>query len=177
MQPVTETWSSHIRMVTVIQSVCPSTEIKFGKHLRCFEVGRVVFSGKCGACGISLLFSCAKGPAWYHCLWFGGQALHWVMSTFQLLLNPLRSTRQYGFPPQQFNDWPRSGMSNRWWQVMFTVYFCLWVWPVAGIKDPWSALLQLTHTKRMQMEWHANTLTISKYHMLSITILANGIRL
>ena len=31
-QPVTKTWSSHIRMVTVIQSVCPSTEIKFGKH-------------------------------------------------------------------------------------------------------------------------------------------------
>ena len=73
VQPVTETRSSHIRMVTVIQSVCPSTEIKFRKHLRCFEVGRVVFSGKCGAYGINLLFSCAKGPAWYHCLWFGGQ--------------------------------------------------------------------------------------------------------
>ena len=71
----TETRSSHIRTVTVIQSVCPSTEIKSGKHLRCFEVGRVVFSGKCGAYGISLLLSCAKGPAWYHCLWFGGWAL------------------------------------------------------------------------------------------------------
>ena len=123
VQLVTETQSSHIRMVTVIQSVCPSTEIKFGKHLRCFEVGSVVFSGKCGAYGISLLFSCAKGPAWYHCLWFGGRALHWVMSTFQLLLNLLRGTRQYGFPPQQLNDGSGSGMSNRWWQVMFTVYF------------------------------------------------------
>ena len=46
----------------MIQSVCPSTEIKFGKHLRCFEVGSVVFSGKCSAFGISLLLSCAKGP-------------------------------------------------------------------------------------------------------------------
>ena len=61
MQPVTETRSSHIRTVTVIQSVCPSTAIKFGKHLRCFEVGRVVFSGKCSACGISLCFPVQKG--------------------------------------------------------------------------------------------------------------------
>ena len=90
VRPVTEAQSLQIRMVTVIQSVCPSTEIKFGKHLRCFEVGSVVFSGKCSAYGISLLLSCAKGPAWYHCLWFGGRALHWVMSTFQLLLNLLR---------------------------------------------------------------------------------------
>ena len=104
MQLVTETRSSHIRMVTVIQSVCPSTEIKFGKHLRCFEVGSVVFSGKCGAFGISLLLSCAKEDG------------HFIksLSTFQLLLNPLRSTRQYGFPPQQFDDGSGSGMSNRW---------------------------------------------------------------
>ena len=43
VQPVNETRSLHIRMVTVIQSVCPSTEIKFGKHLRCFEVGTVAY--------------------------------------------------------------------------------------------------------------------------------------
>ena len=47
----------------MIQSVCPSTEIKFGNHLRCFEVGSVVFSGKCSAFGISLLLSCASKRA------------------------------------------------------------------------------------------------------------------
>ena len=36
------------------------------------------------------------------------------LSTYQLLLNPLKSTRQYGFPPQQFSDGSGSGMSNRW---------------------------------------------------------------
>ena len=35
--------------------------MKFGKHLRCLDVGSVVFSGKCSAFHISLLFSCAKG--------------------------------------------------------------------------------------------------------------------
>ena len=29
--------------------------------------------------------------------------------------------------------------------------------------------------KRMQMEWYANTHTLSKYHMLNLTILANDI--
>ena len=65
------------------------------------------------------------------------------LSTYQLLLNLLKSTRQYGFPPQQFNDGSGSGMSNRWWQVMFTVHFLFvgmtW-WLVVSIKDPWSAL-------------------------------------
>ena len=65
-----------MRMVPVIQSVCPFTEMKFGKHLRCLDVGSVVFSGKCGAFGISLLFSCAKGPSWYNYVWLGGWALH-----------------------------------------------------------------------------------------------------
>ena len=60
-QLVTETWSLHIRVVTVIQSVCPSTEINFGKHLTCFEADSVVLSGKCSAFSISLLLSCAKG--------------------------------------------------------------------------------------------------------------------
>ena len=36
------------------------------------------------------------------------------LSTYQLLLNPLRSIRQYGFPTQQFNDGSGSGMSNGW---------------------------------------------------------------
>ena len=45
----------------MIPSVCPSTEIKFGKHLKCFEVCSIVFSGKCGAFHISPLLSCAKG--------------------------------------------------------------------------------------------------------------------
>ena len=36
------------------------------------------------------------------------------LSTYQLFLNLLRSTRQYGFLPQQFNDGSGSGMSNRW---------------------------------------------------------------
>ena len=37
-----------------------------------------------------------------------------LLSIYQLLINLLRSTRQYGFPPQQFNDGSGSGMSNRW---------------------------------------------------------------
>ena len=45
--------------------------MKFGKHLRCLDVGSVVFSGKCSVFGISLLFSCTKGPSLYHCVWFG----------------------------------------------------------------------------------------------------------
>ena len=53
--------------------------MKFGKHLRCLGAGSVVFTGKCGAFGISLLFSCAKGPSWYHCVWFAGQALQLVI--------------------------------------------------------------------------------------------------
>ena len=84
-QLVTETWSLHIRMVTQIQSVCPSTEMKFGTHLRCFEAGSIVFSGRYSAFCISLLLSCAKGPSWYHCVWFGEWALHWVIVTYQLL--------------------------------------------------------------------------------------------
>ena len=78
-QPVTETWSLHIMTVPVIHSMWPFTEMKFGKHLRCLDVGSVVFSGKCGAFSISLLLSCAKGPSWFNCVWFGGQALHWVI--------------------------------------------------------------------------------------------------
>ena len=87
-QPVTETQSLHIRMVTVIQSVCPSTEMKFGKHLRCFDAGSVVFNGMCGAFGMSLLFSCAKGPSWYHCVWFGGWALHWIIVHIPIAFGP-----------------------------------------------------------------------------------------
>ena len=51
--------------------------MKFGKYLRCLDVGSVVFIGKCSAFGIRLLFSCAKGPSWYHSVWFGGWTLHW----------------------------------------------------------------------------------------------------
>ena len=35
------------------------------------------------------------------------------LSIYQLLLKTLKSTGQYGFPPQQFNDGPGSGMSNQ----------------------------------------------------------------
>ena len=45
------------------------------------------------------------------------------LSTYQLFLNPLKSTRQYGFPPQQFNDGSGSGMTNRWQKVTFTAPF------------------------------------------------------
>ena len=33
-----------------------------------------------------------------------------------------------------------------------------------------------TYKKGMQMEWHANTHTLSKYHIINITILANDIK-
>ena len=105
----------HIRMVTVIQSVCPSTEIKFGKHFRCFEVGSVILSGKCGAFGIkTFCFPVQKGHNGTTVC--GLEDRHFIesLSTYQLHLNPLRSTRQYGFPPQQFNDGSGSGMSNGW---------------------------------------------------------------
>ena len=91
------------------------------------------------------------------------------LSTFQLLLNPLKSTRQYGFPPQQFNDGSGSGMSNRWWQVMFTAYFCLWVWPVASFKDPWSALQPSGYWKIVQYSFCKSPLEIAM--VLSIYIL------
>ena len=87
-QPVIETWSLHIRMVTVIQSVCPSMEIKFGKHLRCLGQVVLYLVESVGAFGMSLLFSCAKGPAWYHCLWFGGQALHWDIVHIPIAFEP-----------------------------------------------------------------------------------------
>ena len=123
-QLVTGTWSLHIRMVTVTQSACPSTEKNFGKHLRCLDVGSVVFSGKCGEFHISLLFSCAKKPSWYHvCCLEDGHLIHSLSTKPIVWLNPLKSTRQYGFPSQQFNERSASGKSNRWWQVMFTAYF------------------------------------------------------
>ena len=91
------------------------------------------------------------------------------LSTYQLHLNPLRSTRQYGFPPQQFNDGSGSGMSNGWWQVMFTVCFCLWVWLVESIKDPWSALQLSGYWKIVQYSFCKSPLEIVV--VLSICIL------
>ena len=34
--------------------------------------------------------------------------------------------------------------------------------------------VHMAHTKYMQMEWHANTHTLSTFNMLTITILANN---
>ena len=93
------------------------------------------------------------------------------LSTYQLLLNLLKSTRQYGFPPQQFNDGSGSGMSNRWWQVMFTAHFCLWVWLVANIKDPWSVLQPSGYWKIVQYSFCKYPLEIVV--VLSICILLN----
>ena len=102
-------------MVTVIQSVCPFTETKFGKHLRCLDVGSAVFSGKCGAFGIKPFFPVQKG---HHVTTVCGlEDRHFIESPSTkpvVCLKPLKSTRQYGFPPQQFNERSGSGKSDGW---------------------------------------------------------------
>ena len=91
------------------------------------------------------------------------------LSTFQLLLNPLKSSRQYGFPPQQFNEgsglvWVIGGD-----KLCSQSIFCLWVWPVAGSKDPWSALQPLGYWKIVQYSFCKSPLEIVM--VLSICIL------
>ena len=87
-QPVTGTQSLHIRMVTVTQSVCPSTEMKFGKHLRCLDAGSVVLNGKCSAFDISLLFPCKRAIMVPLCVvWRTGTSLSHCPQN-QLLIEP-----------------------------------------------------------------------------------------
>ena len=97
--------------------------MKFGKHLRCLDVGSVVFSGKCGAFSKSLLFPVQTTV-------HGLEDGHFIesLSTKPIVsLNPLKSTRQYGFPPQQLNERSGSDKSNGGDRSCSQPIFCLWV--------------------------------------------------
>ena len=142
-QLVTETCSLHIRMVTVTQSMCPSTEIEFGKALRCLDVGSVVFSGKWKCNWHKLfVFLCKRAIMVPLCVvWRMGTSLSHCP---QNQLFDWAHWRALGYMGFHLNKWIKDQDLVRVMggdRSLFTALFCgLWVWLVACIKDPCSTL-------------------------------------
>ena len=124
-------------------------------------MGSVVFSGKWQCIWHKPFVFLCKGPAWYHCLWFGGRALplshcphsncfwtRWrALGNMGFHLN--NSMRDQGLV------WVIGGD-----RLCSQSIFCLWVWPVAGSKDPWSALQPLGYWKIVQYSFCKSPLEI-----------------